>query len=196
MPAVRTAVGATAATVATISLPAEPVVWHFFGVPFQAGPLVVGLCAVAITRCIVFLQTKGKRQLALDIFVSLLCALVTAVWIQDSGLTMRGAGAVGIGVASVGIGIVGIARGAVAGRLKGAWNGFISGTPEQHRQSRPMPAGMPVPDTDGIENEELPDDMQQLVNRLDEPDMQPGARRGPTLPLPPRPGDEPNPYGD
>lgn len=182
MPAVRIAVAATAATTLTLPIAAEPVIWHFFGVPFQAGPLVVGLCAVAITRCIVFLQTKGKKQLALDIFVSLLCALVTAVWIQDDGLTMRGAGALGIGVASVGIGIVSIAKGAFAGRLKGAWNGFISGTAEQHRQNGNDTIPIAAPPLDP----EIPEDMQDQLRRIDEVTATPPAPPPPppSLPLP------------
>ncbi|TZG23734.1 hypothetical protein, partial [Sphingomonas montanisoli] len=106
-----------------------PVVWDFLGYHFPAGPLVVGILAVIITRCIVFLNTRGHRQLFLDLFVSALCALLTAIWVQGHDLDLLAAGVSGIGIASLGIGVISVAKSAFAGRFKAAIDAFISGVP-------------------------------------------------------------------
>lgn len=129
---VRVAAGAGAAI--TVPVAAEPVVWDFLGYSYHPGPVIVGVCAVAITRSIIFLQTTGRRQFVLDVFVSLLCALLTALWVQSHDLELLQAGLTGIGIAGIGIGIISIAKGAVAGRLRAAFDAFISTKPTQGEQ--------------------------------------------------------------
>lgn len=126
---VRVAAGAGAAL--TLPVATEPVVWDFLGYTYHPGPVIVGVCAVAITRSIVFLQTTGRRQVVLDVLVSLLCALVTALWVQGHDLNLLSAGISGIGIAGVGIGLISIAKGAVAGRMRAALDAFISTKPPQ-----------------------------------------------------------------
>ena len=98
----------------------QPVVWWIFGEPFHAGPTVVCICAVIITRVIIGLQAKGKAQWALDVAVTALCLLVSILWVQAQGLELLAAGITGIGIGSLGAGIIGIAKGKIGGRVKAA----------------------------------------------------------------------------
>lgn len=107
-----------------------PVVWDFLGYHVPAGPLVVGLCAVAITRLIVYLNTNGRRQVLLDIAVTGLCGLLTAIWIQSHDLDLLTAGLSGLGIASVGIGVISVAKGTMEGRLRAAFQAFLGIPPK------------------------------------------------------------------
>jgi len=110
---VRLAAAAGAAVISPV-----PVVWDFLGYSYHPGPVLVSIFAVAITRAIVFLQTTGKRQVALDILVSLLCALVAALWTQANSLDLLPAGLTGIGVAAIGIGIITMAKGQIGAGVR------------------------------------------------------------------------------
>lgn len=132
MSPLRIAAGGGAAL--TLPVATEPVVWDFLGYAYHPGPVIVGVCAVAITRSIVFLQTTGRRQVILDVLVSLLCALVTALWVQGHDLGLLAAGISGIGIAGVGIGLISIAKGAMATRVRAAMDAFISTKPPQGEQ--------------------------------------------------------------
>ena len=103
----------------------EPVIWWIFGEPFHAGPTIVCICAVIITRVIIGLQAKGRAQVALDISITLLSLLVAILWVQDQQLELLAAGITGIGVGSLGAGIIGIAKGAVGGRVRAAIDAFF-----------------------------------------------------------------------
>ncbi|NWK98674.1 hypothetical protein DM806_24025 [Sphingobium lactosutens] len=103
----------------------EPVVWWIFGEPFHAGPTVVCICAVIITRVIIGLQAKGKAQWTLDVAVTLLCLLVSILWVQAQGLELLAAGITGIGIGSLGAGIIGIAKGAIGGKLRAGFGAFM-----------------------------------------------------------------------
>lgn len=107
----------------------EPVIWWIFGEPFHAGPTVVCICAVIITRVIIGLQAKGRAQWALDFAVTMLCLLVSILWVQAQGLELLAAGITGIGVGSLGAGVIGIAKSAVGGRFKAAIDAFMGTTP-------------------------------------------------------------------
>ncbi|RVT90131.1 hypothetical protein EOD43_17630 [Sphingomonas crocodyli] len=96
---------------------------------FPAGPFVGCILAVIITRCIIVLNTEGRRQVFLDIFVSALSVLLTAIWVQSHDLDLLAAGAPGVSIASLGIGVISIAKSAFAGRFKAAVDAFISGAP-------------------------------------------------------------------
>jgi small neutral amino acid transporter SnatA (MarC family) len=95
-----------------------PVVWSFLGFDIQAGPAIVGVCAVIITRLIVTLNSKGRRRIALDVLVTALCALLTLLWIQAHTLDLLKSGVTGIGIASAGLGMIGIAKSALLGPLR------------------------------------------------------------------------------
>lgn len=110
---------AAAAGAAVTTLPmASPVTWDFLGYSYHPGPVLVSVLAVAITRAIVFLQTTGRRQVVLDVLVSMLCALVAALWTQAHLLDLLQAGITGIGVAAVGIGLIGIAKGQIGAGIR------------------------------------------------------------------------------
>lgn len=107
----------------------EPVIWWIFGEPFHAGPTIVCICGVIITRVIIGLQARGKAQWTLDIAITLLCLLVATLWVQAQALELLAAGITGIGVGSLGAGVIGIAKSAVGGRFKAAIDAFMGNTP-------------------------------------------------------------------
>lgn len=128
MSAVRLGAALGAAAMTSI-VSREPVVWWIFGEPFHAGPTVVCICAVIITRVIIGLQAKGKAQWTLDIAITLLCLLVSTLWVQAQNLELLAAGITGIGVGSLGAGVIGIAKSAIGGRFKAAIDAFMGTTP-------------------------------------------------------------------
>lgn len=107
----------------------EPVIWWIFGEPFHAGPTIVCICGVIITRVIIGLQAKGKAQWTLDIAITLLCLLVATLWVQAQNLELLAAGITGIGVGSLGAGLIGIAKSAIGGRFKAALDAFMGTAP-------------------------------------------------------------------
>ncbi|NBB37632.1 hypothetical protein GVN23_00850 [Sphingobium yanoikuyae] len=111
----------------------EPVIWWIFGEPFHAGPTIVCICGVIITRVIIGLQAKGKAQWTLDIAITALCLLVATLWVQAQNLELLAAGITGIGVGSLGAGVIGIAKSAaksaVIDRFKAAFDAFMGTTP-------------------------------------------------------------------
>ena len=123
MSPVRLIWGASAVVTGTV-FSREPVVWWIAGYPFPAGPMVVCICAVIITRVVIGLQAKGKAQWALDIAITALCLLVTVLWVQAHQLDMLAAGITGIGIAAVGAGIIGMSKGLIVGRIKAAGRAF------------------------------------------------------------------------
>lgn len=103
----------------------QPVIWWILGYPFPAGPMVVCVCAVIITRIVIGLQAKSRGQWALDLAITALCLLVTVLWVGEHRLNLLAAGVTGIGIAGVGAGIIGVAKGAVGGRFKAALDAFL-----------------------------------------------------------------------
>lgn len=124
MSAVRLGAALGAAAMTSIAS-REPVIWWIFGEPFHAGPTVVCICAVIITRVIIGLQAKGRAQVALDISITLLSLLVATLWVQDQQLELLAAGITGIGIGSLGAGIISIAKGAIGGRVRAAIDAFL-----------------------------------------------------------------------
>ena len=128
MSAVRLGAALGAAAMTSI-VSREPVIWWIYGEPFHAGPTVVCICAVIITRVIIGLQAKGKAQWALDIAITLLCLLVSILWVQAQALELLAAGITGICVGSLGAGIIGIAKGAAGAKVRAGisafWDAFI-----------------------------------------------------------------------
>lgn len=128
MSAVRLGAALGAAAMTSIAS-REPVIWWIFGEPFHAGPTIVCICGVIITRVIIGLQAKGKAQWALDIAITALCLLVATLWVQAQELELLAAGITGIGVGSLGAGVIGIAKSAVGGRFKAAIDAFMGTAP-------------------------------------------------------------------
>lgn len=108
-----------------VSQQPQPVIWWIAGYPFVAGPMVVCILAVIITRLVIGLQAEGKAQWALDVAIMALCLLVTVLWVQAHNLDLLKAGITGIGVGSAGAGIIGFAKSAVMGRAKAALDAFL-----------------------------------------------------------------------
>jgi hypothetical protein len=102
-----------------------PVFWDFFGYQFQAGPLIVAVCACLMTRLIVSLNTAGRKRIVLDVAVTLLSALVSALWVQSNQLALLPAGLSGIAFGALGIGIIGIAKSQAASALREAARTFL-----------------------------------------------------------------------
>ena len=98
----------------------EPVVWWIVGYPFPAGPMVVCILAVIITRLVIGLQAHTKGQWALDIAISALCLLVSVLWVQAHQLDLLAAGITGIGIGATGAGIIGFAKTATGVKWKEA----------------------------------------------------------------------------
>ncbi len=128
MSAVRLGAALGAAAMTSIAS-REPVIWWIFGEPFHAGPTIVCICGVIITRVIIGLQAKGKAQWTLDIAITLLCLLVATLWVQAQNLELLAAGITGIGVGSLGAGLIGIAKSAIGGRFKAALDAFMGTAP-------------------------------------------------------------------
>ncbi len=132
MSAVRLGAALGAAAMTSVAS-REPVIWWIFGEPFHAGPTIVCICAVIITRVIIGLQAKGRAQVALDISITLLSLLVAILWVQDQQLELLAAGITGIGVGSLGAGIIGIAKGVVGEKVRAGvsafWEAFGGPTP-------------------------------------------------------------------
>ena len=128
MSAVRLGAALGAAAMTSV-VSREPVIWWIFGEPFHAGPTIVCICGVIITRVIIGLQAKGKAQWTLDIAITALCLLVATLWVQAQELELLAAGITGIGVGSLGAGVIGIAKSAVGGRFKAAIDAFMGTTP-------------------------------------------------------------------
>lgn len=103
----------------------EPVVWWIVGYPFPAGPMVVCILAVIITRLVIGLQAHTKGQWALDVAITALCLLVSVLWVQAHQLDLLKAGITGIGIGASGAGVIGFAKSAVAGRAKAAFDAFL-----------------------------------------------------------------------
>lgn len=120
MPALKilAVLGAAAMTTFISREEVQPVIWWIAGYPFVAGPMVVCMIAVIITRLVIGLQAKGRAQWALDVAISALCLLVTVLWVQAHNLDLLKAGITGIGIGSLGAGIIGIAKTAAGARMK------------------------------------------------------------------------------
>ena len=123
MSAVRLGAALGAAAMTSVAS-REPVIWWIFGEPFHAGPTIVCICAVIITRVIIGLQAKGRAQVALDISITLLSLLVAILWVQDQQLELLAAGITAIRVASLGPGNLATPNGVVREYVRAGVSAF------------------------------------------------------------------------
>lgn len=114
------AVLGAAAMVPIVSTQPQPVIWWIAGYPFVAGPMVVCILAVIITRLVIGLQAESRAQWTLDVAITALCLLVTVLWVQAHALDLLKAGITGIGIGSAGASIIGLAKTAFMGKWKQA----------------------------------------------------------------------------
>ena len=133
-----------------------PVIWDFLGFRFEAGPLIVAVCATLITRMIVSLNTNGHRRLMLDIVVTALCVLVAALWVQSNNLSLLPAGLSGIAFGALGLGIIGFAKSQAAVALREAMQVFFRG------MSAAPPPGDPGRGPKPDQDEDLLEKLDQL----------------------------------
>ena len=103
----------------------EPVIWWIVGYPFPAGPMVVCMLVVIITRLVIGLQAEGRAQWTLDFAITAFCLLVTVLWVQAHQLELLAAGITGIGVGAAGASIIGLAKSTVMGKWKAAASAAI-----------------------------------------------------------------------
>jgi len=109
----------------------KPVVWWIVGYPFPAGPTVVCIIAVLITRLVIGLQATGKAQVMLDLAITALCVFVTVLWVQAHQLDLLKAGVTGIAVGATGAGVITIIKTVVMGRANDALNAFMASAPKK-----------------------------------------------------------------
>jgi len=96
----------------------EPVIWWIGGYPFVAGPMVVCIMAVIITRVVIGLQAQGRAQWTLDVAITALCLLVAVLWVQAHQLDLLAAGITGIGIGAAGASLIGIAKSEVVEKAR------------------------------------------------------------------------------
>ncbi len=78
-----------------------------------------------MTRLIVSLNTRGRRRLTLDVAVTALCTLVSALWVQAQDLALLPAGLSGIAFGALGLGIIGLAKSQAAAAFRLALQTFV-----------------------------------------------------------------------
>ena len=113
-----------AATGAAAAVPI-PVVWSIAGYQFQAGPLVVTVGIVLITRLCVYLNTKGRKQVALDLAVTALCSVIAALWTQAHQLDLLPAGVSAMTIAGIGYGLIGMAKSQMLNAVREGFQAMI-----------------------------------------------------------------------
>lgn len=104
------------ATVAT----SQPVVWDFFGYPFEAGSMIAGVCACLAVRFYVSAKAGKEHRLTLDLPVTALMLMCTAGAVMrfrpDPALAIL----YGTGLGALGVGFITIALNFVQSKLPGA----------------------------------------------------------------------------
>ena len=99
---------AGAAAVETVIAPAQPTIGHFFGYPFEIGPMIAGACACLAVRFYVA-KTEAEFRWTVDMPVTLLALLVTAGVLMTRRPEPLYAILYGTGLGALGAGIIKIA---------------------------------------------------------------------------------------
>lgn len=132
-----------------------PVVWNLFGLgyPFEAGPFVVSVLMVLITRLCIYLNTKGRRQVFLDAAVTFLCCMIAALWTQAHSLNLLPAAISAMTIAGIGYGLIGIGKSQLLAALRSGVGEFFKGMADLP----PAP-----PETDGQAIDRLKGDLDRV----------------------------------
>lgn len=123
-----------------------PVVWSIAGYQFQAGPLVVTVGIVLITRLCVYLNTQGRKQVALDLAVTALCSVIAALWTQAHQLDLLPAGVSAMTIAGIGYGLIGMAKSQMMTALREGLFAVIRALPASSTPSASTPTAPPQED--------------------------------------------------
>ncbi|WP_198353057.1 hypothetical protein [Sphingomonas sp. MA1305] len=98
----------------------QPVVWHFFGSPFEAGSMIAGLCACLAVRFYVSARAGKEHRWTLDLPVTALALLFTAGAVMRQRPDPALALIYGTGLGALGVGIITFALNFVQARMPGA----------------------------------------------------------------------------
>ena len=130
-----------------------PVVWNLFGLGyrFEAGPFVVSITMVLITRLCIFLNTRSRRQIYLDIAVTFLCCVVAVLWTQAHSLGLLAAAMSAMTIAGIGYGLIGIGKSQFMAAARGGMDSFFKGM-----------AGATTPETDEQAIDRLKSDLDKV----------------------------------
>ena len=144
----QSALGAAAAT-------PLPVVWNLFGLGyrFEAGPFVVSILVVLITRLCVYLNTKGSKQVFLDAAVTFLCCVIAALWTQAHSLNLLPAAVSAMTIAGIGYGLIGIGKSQFLAAVRGGFDTFVKGMASD---------APPTPEADGDAIARLTEDLKKV----------------------------------
>ncbi len=83
-----------------------PVIWSFLGYSFPAGSMIVGLLACLMIRLFITLDTPGPKRWLLDMIITGIAMLVTAVWIAEQQVDLFAALGTGGALGAIGTGII------------------------------------------------------------------------------------------
>jgi len=83
-----------------------PVIWSFLGYSFPAGSMIVGLLACLMIRLFITLDTPGPKCWLLDMIITGIAMLVTAVWIAEHQVDLFAALGTGGALGAIGTGII------------------------------------------------------------------------------------------
>ena len=83
-----------------------PVIWSFRGYSFPAGSMIVGLLACLMIRLFITLDTPGPKRWLLDMIITGIAMLVTAVWIAEQQVDLFAALGTGGALGAIGTGII------------------------------------------------------------------------------------------
>lgn len=83
-----------------------PVIWSFMGYSFPAGSMIVGLLACLMIRLFITLDTPGPKRWLLDMIITGIAMLVTAVWIAEQQVDLFAALGTGGALGAIGTGII------------------------------------------------------------------------------------------
>jgi len=83
-----------------------PVIWSFLGYSFLAGSMIVGLLACLMIRLFITLDTPGPKRWLLDMIITGIAMLVTAVWIAEHQVDLFAALGTGGALGAIGTGII------------------------------------------------------------------------------------------
>lgn len=92
--------------IAAVPSVSAPVIWSFMGYSFPAGSMIVGLLACLMIRLFITLDTPGPKRWLLDMIITGIAMLVTAVWIAEQQVDLFAALGTGGALGAIGTGII------------------------------------------------------------------------------------------